>query len=286
MKDRYFPHDLGARNDPKLIELQMEMKGVGLAIWWCLVEMLYENDGYLPLNPRSIAFSIRWARPADVERVIGEFGLFENDGERFWSKAVMSRIKVTEEASERARTAAKTRWNKGENADAMQPQCDRNAIKEIKENKEKKINISLSNAHAREEIDKHKLFEIFFFDLNAADPAAEVKRFIDHYTARGWKLGDGNPVADIYATAKLWKPEKSVKRFTQMFLRWYKRLYEECDRSAGLIYHLADGELKDKAATLRYTTKRMAEQARDLIEGKPSALDIDITWKFNTQGNA
>ena len=281
MKDRYFPHDLGARNDPKLIELQMEMKGTGLAIWWCLVEMLYENDGYLPLNPRSIAFSIRWARPADVERVIGEFGLFENDGERFWSKAALARIQVTEEASERARNAAKTRWNKGENADAMQTQCDCNAIKENKENKEKKVNkenISLSFAHAR---DTHRLFEIFFFDLNAADPAAEVKRFIDHYTARGWKLGDGNPVADIFATAKLWKPEKPVKRYPQTFLRWYRRLYDECGAKPDLITALADGELKGSTAMLRYSSRRMAEEARDLITGKPSAQGITIDWKFN-----
>lgn len=285
MKDRYFPHDLGARNDPKLIELQMEMKGTGLAIWWCLVEMLFENDGYLPLNPRSIAFSLRWARPADVDRVINDFGLFDNDGERFWSKSALARIKVTEEATERARNAAKSRWNRGENADAMQAQCDCNAIKEIKEKKEIKENISLSCAHAQD-VDKHKILEIFFFELNAPQPAAEVQRFIDHYSARGWKLGDGNPVVDHLAVARLWKPEKPVKRFPQLFLRWYKRLYLEAGKIPGMLSDLLDGELKGSTAMLRYTTKKVAESARDILGTKPSAQGIDITWKFNNQGNA
>ena len=45
MKDsNYFSHDFGARNDPKLIELQMEMGGQGLAIFWCIVEMLWEME--------------------------------------------------------------------------------------------------------------------------------------------------------------------------------------------------------------------------------------------------
>ena len=58
MKDlQYMTHDLGARNDPKLISLQMAMGGQGLAIFWCLVEMLWENDGYLPTDYEAIAFS-------------------------------------------------------------------------------------------------------------------------------------------------------------------------------------------------------------------------------------
>ena len=63
MKDLpYITHDLGARNDPKLLDLQMEMGGQGLAIFWCIVEMLWENDGYIPANFKSIAFSLRRAQ--------------------------------------------------------------------------------------------------------------------------------------------------------------------------------------------------------------------------------
>ena len=93
MKDsNYFSHDFGARNDPKLIELQMEMGGQGLAIFWCIVEMLWENDGYFPINYRAIAFSLHWAEADDVRRVVEDFGLFENDGKVFWSKSALDRI--------------------------------------------------------------------------------------------------------------------------------------------------------------------------------------------------
>ena len=81
----YFSHDYGARNDPKLLELQMEMGGQGLAIWWCLVEMLWENEGYLPRNFKSIAFSLHWAQAEEVQKVVEGFGLFEWDDERFWN---------------------------------------------------------------------------------------------------------------------------------------------------------------------------------------------------------
>ena len=68
MKDlQYITHDLGARNDPKLLKLQMEMGGQGLAIFWCLVEMLWENDGYLPTDYDALAFNLRWATAPEVE---------------------------------------------------------------------------------------------------------------------------------------------------------------------------------------------------------------------------
>ncbi len=104
MKDsRYLTHDLGSRNDPKLIELQMEMGGTGLAIWWCVVEMLWENEGYIPFNPRSIAYSLPWATPEEVNRVLTEFDLFENDGELVWSKSALERITRRDEQTTRMR---------------------------------------------------------------------------------------------------------------------------------------------------------------------------------------
>ena len=93
MKDiPYLTHNLGARNDPKLLELQIDMGGKGLGLYWCIVEMLWENGGYLPAKYKNIAFSLPWATAEDVEHVVTGFGLFEVDGERFWSKAALERI--------------------------------------------------------------------------------------------------------------------------------------------------------------------------------------------------
>ena len=47
LKKLWFHHDFNARNDPKLLEVNMEVGTHGIAIFWMVVEMLYENDGYL-----------------------------------------------------------------------------------------------------------------------------------------------------------------------------------------------------------------------------------------------
>ncbi|MFA5392055.1 MAG: Lin1244/Lin1753 domain-containing protein, partial [Candidatus Omnitrophota bacterium] len=46
----YFPHDYHARHDPKLERLRIEMGPVSDGIFWNLVEMLYEQGGYLQLK--------------------------------------------------------------------------------------------------------------------------------------------------------------------------------------------------------------------------------------------
>ena len=291
-ESRYFPHDIGARNDPKLLRLQMEMKGQGLAIWWCLVEMLWENGGYLPYDPRTLSFTLRWAKPNEIERVLNDFGLFLNDGERFWSKSALERIEVSQSRVESARRAGKAsgacrsgidpeRPLNGNATDVERPLNDRSTInKEInKEIKEKTT--PLNGPFNASRLDTHTILEIFFFDLNAPQPAAEVQRFIDHYTARGWRLGDGNPVADPAAAARLWKPERQVKRFPQLFLRWYRQLYDAARRPAEMLSGLVDGERKDGRAMLRYASRDMAVRMRDALSGLDPLKGVTVDWKFN-----
>lgn len=296
MKDsRYFPHDMNARNDPKLIRLQMEMKGQGLAIWWCIVEMLWENGGYLPYDPKTIAFTLRWAKPHEVERVLNDFDLFSNDSERFWSESALERLETYNSRVEAARTAGKASGarrrkdsteqplNEG-STDVEQPLNLRSTInKEInKINKYMSINKpTLNEPFNADTIDTQRIFEIFFFDLNVPQPAAEVQRFINHYSARGWKLGDGNPVVDIQATAKLWKPGTQEKRFTQAFLRWYKKLYEAAKRPPEMLTGLVAGELKGEYVMLRYATKELAIQMRQQLAGLEPLQFHCIDWKFN-----
>ena len=92
MKDlQYITHDLGARNDPKLLKLQMKQGGKGLGTYWCLVEMLWENDGYLPTDYEAIAFALRWADASEVKDVVENYGLFEQAAGRFWSRSAPGR---------------------------------------------------------------------------------------------------------------------------------------------------------------------------------------------------
>ena len=46
----YFKHDYGARNDPKLIRIKRNFGYEGLGIYWCFVEIIYENKGELTLE--------------------------------------------------------------------------------------------------------------------------------------------------------------------------------------------------------------------------------------------
>lgn len=131
----YFSHDLNARNDSKLQKIIMKYGIEGIGIYWCIVEMLYEDKGYIMLSEcERIAFELR-TDCKKIESIIHNFNLFETDNEKFWSKTIMERMKRLEEKSEKARKSALVRWN---NANALQAQCDSNAIKQNKE-KEKKI---------------------------------------------------------------------------------------------------------------------------------------------------
>ena len=168
---RYFPHDFGARNDPKLINLQMEMGGTGIGLYWCIIEMIWEQGGYLGASYRSIAYRIRWATEDEVRRVIEDFDLFMHDNNLIWSPSLLSRMDAIEDKSTKRREAGRkggfakkansinamndessssTEANLDESfsnaiampkqnpsiAIAMPQQCRSNKIKEIKEKKE------------------------------------------------------------------------------------------------------------------------------------------------------
>ena len=88
----YFMHTIGARNSARLTRLQMDMGALGYAIYWFLIEMLHEFDGYLPMDFNMLAYQIRWAKAEDIKKVIFDFELFKNDGNRFWSQSALRRI--------------------------------------------------------------------------------------------------------------------------------------------------------------------------------------------------
>ena len=139
----YFSHDLKARNDRKMVRLMMEYGMEGIGIYWCIVEMLYEEEGRLMLSECDrIGFELRVERDK-VIAVICETGLFEMDQNEFWSASVDRRIEAQIHASNSSKKAAETRWQKyraqtvkEENATAIRPQSERNASKE-KKSKEK-----------------------------------------------------------------------------------------------------------------------------------------------------
>jgi len=115
----YFNHDLGARNDPKLQEITMEFGMEGVGIYWCLVELLYEQDGYLLLDKcPSYAFALR-CDEKKIRRIV-EIA-FETDETRFWSDGVLKRIEITQEKRDKARKSAERRWKDSPQEQEVKP---------------------------------------------------------------------------------------------------------------------------------------------------------------------
>lgn len=144
----YFSHDLKARNDRKMVRLTMAHGMQGVGIYWCIVEMLYEEEGRLMRTEcERIAFELR-VDVCAVESVIFDFDLFQYDEKTFWSASVDRRIEAQIQVSQGAKKAAKARWQKFENqsvsndnANAMRTHTERNANKEKKsKEKESKVN--------------------------------------------------------------------------------------------------------------------------------------------------
>jgi len=129
----YFTHDYNSRNDPKLQKVLMKLGQEGKGVYWDLVEMLYEEGGYLKLSEcESIAFALRTTCDC-ITNLIDDFDLFQKNEENFWSESILKRLKIREEKSNKAKKSAAERWAKSkENANALQTQSERNAIKERK----------------------------------------------------------------------------------------------------------------------------------------------------------
>lgn len=143
----YFPHDHYARSDKKLVNLLRKQGMAGLGLYWCLVEMLYEENGWLKTaDLESIAYDLRVSID-QITAIIKDFDLFFISGPRFSSHSVLARLKIIEVKSSKAAKAAKTRWQKCKDdanalkldANALQTHTPSNALKEIKV-KEIKVN--------------------------------------------------------------------------------------------------------------------------------------------------
>jgi len=138
-KTYYFPHDYNARNDPKLQKVLINLGQEGKGIYWDLIEMLYEQDGYLELSElQTYAVQLRTNYDC-ITNVVREFKLFEFDDEKFWSISVLRRLEIQKEKSRKARESVMVRYS---DTNVVRPCYDRSTIKEskVKEIKEKKVN--------------------------------------------------------------------------------------------------------------------------------------------------
>lgn len=158
----YFSHDYGARNDPKLVRLQMKMGQEGKGVFWDLIEMMYEQSGRLLLSEiDTYAFALQ-TQCDKINAVIHDFDLFKNDGIEFWNESCRKRLLIRNSKSDTARNSANKRWLYERNANALPTQCQRNAKamlerkgKEIKEKKIKEGGVGGENFQEEVKIPDH-----------------------------------------------------------------------------------------------------------------------------------
>ena len=138
MKDAYyFSHDSNARNDQRLMRVRMQYGMEGYGIYFGLIEILRETEGYtLSFDDlESISFDLR----VDFEKVddiVSNYNLFVVEGmSMFYSKSLKRRMECLDEKKEKRAKAGR----KGGLASSLLKQKASNtqAVKESKVNKSK-----------------------------------------------------------------------------------------------------------------------------------------------------
>jgi hypothetical protein len=208
----YFSHDYGARNDRKITRLVMKHGMQGIGIFWCIVEMLYEEGGYLPLEYERITFELRTEYEL-VKSVIHDFDLFKIEGELFYSESVLERLNERSQKSEKARESINKRWEKyrkkQENTNVIRMYNERNTIK-VKESKEK------NNIFTPPQIEDVKKY------CEERNNDVDAEKWFNFYTAKGWLIGK-NKMKDWQAAVRTWE-KKEYKNETDYIPDYQKPL--------------------------------------------------------------
>jgi hypothetical protein len=107
----YIPHFFYYRNAPKIIKLIMQHGLIGYAIYWIIMEMLGENDGYLNINDSDIIVYETRASKEMIDDIIKNFDLFVIKDDLFFSPEIIENIKIRRDKSKKSSRAAKIRHN-------------------------------------------------------------------------------------------------------------------------------------------------------------------------------
>lgn len=278
-KAYYFPHDYNARQDPKMQELMMDYGVTGIGIYWCIIEMLYEQGGAIPMNARAIAFTLHTDAEM-VAAIIENYELFEVVDGYVTSNAVNKRMEQSASVSEKRREAGRAggvKTQKQANAKQMLDNVQAKSSKEnkIKINKNKSLSIEREKnacAYTREG-EREKFLEIFFFEKNIGDAPEEVERFVSHYEANGWCRSNSDiPIKDREALARGWTPKKPQKALPDEVMKWLGETYSKA-KAAGVAAYL----LMEQVKCLEFTeTKNDSGQRRCnvILECTKESADI------------
>lgn len=112
LENLYFRHEQNARNNPKLLKLKMKLGMEGIGIYWCLIEVLYELNGYLKEEDLE-TFCFNEHVDFDKVKLVLKLANFKVDKENgYYSNGVLERIKKREEFCKEQKKKAQKRWSK------------------------------------------------------------------------------------------------------------------------------------------------------------------------------
>jgi hypothetical protein len=201
----YFQHDYEPLSDLKLSALVGEFGAVGYGLYWRIVELLHSESEHKLAHKKYNYSALAKQMLTSVEQVenmlnyaIEVCELFCSDGEYFWSNRVLRNIDKRNVIIEKRSFAGKMSAEKRKKAthdEHMLTHVQQNSTKEskVKEIKEKKIS---NNVHPTFEEVKNYCLE----RNNSVDP----QKWIDYYTANGWKVGR-NTMKDWKAAVRTWE---------------------------------------------------------------------------------
>ncbi len=111
----FFSHDASASRDEKILEMKMDYGARGYGLYWEIVEYLFEQAGTAKFIPKMVSMAIN----EDVRAVkkflkdcIEIYGLFDTDGEYFWSNRLRSELDRIEDLSTKRSKAASRKYEK------------------------------------------------------------------------------------------------------------------------------------------------------------------------------
>lgn len=146
----YFKHDINASEDDKICDLLAQGGYEMLGYYWRFIEYLYSRDGKLP---KAKITSVAWSLHMDIDklnRLIYEFGLFQDVDDCIISKRVLAEVEIFVEngkrmaeigrkggqASAKARGQAYAKAHGSTDGEAGGQQNKKNKIKENRKNKD------------------------------------------------------------------------------------------------------------------------------------------------------
>jgi hypothetical protein len=146
----YFPHFCNARNDSKILKLRRVLGIEGYGIYFMLLEVLREQTDFrLPLSAiDDLEFEFRISKEK-ITTVITNYDLFEVVDTKFFSPKLVHFLQPYIEKTDRARSAALTRWNKTREIDngnqLVNANADANALQMNMQGEERRGKENIKN---------------------------------------------------------------------------------------------------------------------------------------------